>query len=775
MTGDRLATGDAIGGYRVVSEIGSGGMGVVYRATDPALRRDVALKVLPVHLAQDPDRLARFRREAQVLAAINHPNIATLYGLEHSAGVHFLVMELVPGETLAERIARGPVPLPSVLSIAGQVAEALEAAHEKGITHRDVKPANIKVTPEGRVKVLDFGLAKVAAAFDAPGETAPTMTAGPTVEGQILGTPAYMSPEQARGQPASGRSDVWAFGCVLFELLSGRRAFGGETVTDTLARVLERDPDWKVLPAETPHQIIELLRQCLRKDPAQRPATLGPARRTLADVSRRGWRPPRRHLIAAAAAAAALLLMFTVPRVIDRRGPPSASLAILPLVNESGERESDYLGEGLSENLITGLARAPGLRVVPRNSAFRYAGRNVDPREIGRELGVARVLRGRLLQREGRVTVGVELLDTSDGALLYSEQWERPAAGLLQIEQAIDRELRLRLLVAGQPRASTSTPSPDAYRLYLKGRYFWNTRTEGNLRLSAEAFQQAIDSDPGYSLAWAGLADAFLMLGAWSVLEPKDAYPRAKAAAERAIALEPTLAEPHATLGYLKTLYEREWPGAEAAFRRAIELHPDYATAHHWYAFYLQTVGDIDGSLARIERASEIDPLSPVINSERSHFYSYARQYDRALQEALRFLAVAPASAYARVTLAQAYAQLGRNHEAAGELDAVMTGARPGVVVVAQAAVVYALIGDRRKARDLLREVIEDSRRRYVYPALIARIHAALGDRDPAFEYFERAIADRSLVASWLRGPDLDPIRSDPRFTALFTRLGLTP
>ena len=775
MTWDRFAPGDELGGYRIVSEIGAGGMGVVYRATDTELRRDVALKILPSHFAQDPDRLTRFQREAQMLAAVTHPNIATLHGLEHSAGVHFLVMELIPGETLAEQIKKGPVPIGVAMSIAGQLAEALDAAHEKGITHRDIKPANIKVTPEGRVKVLDFGLAKVPAVIGVYGDAAPTMTAGPTLAGEILGTPAYMSPEQVRGQPSSSRSDIWSFACVLFELLSGRRPFGGETVSDTLARVLEREPDWKALPATTPRQIVGLLKHCLQKDPAQRPATLAAARRTIADVSRKGWRPPRRHVIATAAALLALLVTFAVYRTLDNRAPASTSLAILPFVNDSGDRELDYLGEGLSESLIIGLSRVPGLKVVSRDSAFFYAGKSADPREIGRDLGVARLLRGRLLQREQRVSVGVELLDTSDGTILWSERWERPASSLLQIGEEIDREIRLRLSVGGQQRATTSTGNPEAFRLYLRGRYFWNTRTEENLRRSAEAFQQAIDNDPGYSLAWAGLADSFLMLGAWSVLEPGEAYPRAKAAAERAIALDSSLAEPHATLGYLKTLYERDWSGADAEFRRAIDLQPDYATAHHWYAFYLQTIGDIAGSVARIERASQIDPLSPVINSERSYFYSYARQYDRALREAQKFTTIAPASAYGRVTLAQSYAQLRRNREAADELDTVVAGPGPGVVIVARAAVVFAQIGERDRARELLRHVLDDSRRRYVYPALIAQIYASLGDRELALEYLERSIADRSLVASWLRGPELDPLRSDPRFTALFGRLGLKP
>jgi len=771
----RLSPGQDLGQYRIVSLIGAGGMGVVYRATDTVLRREVAIKVLPDHLARNPEQLARFRREAQMLAALNHPNIATLYGLEHAAGLHYLAMELVPGETLAERIDGGRVPIGAALAIAGQMAEALEAAHHKGITHRDIKPANIKVTPEGRVKVLDFGLAKVPA-LAMPEEAATTAEAGPTVEGQILGTPAYMSPEQVRGQPASPRSDIWAFGCVLFELLAGRRPFGGDTITDTLARVLERDPDWKALPAGTPAPVVDLLRRCLQKDPGQRPGAIAAARSALAAAHRRAG-PTRRQLVAAATLAAVLLAAFAAFRWKPPR-PSSAtatSLAILPLVNESGDPGIEYLSQGLSESLIRGLSRTPGLKVISRDSAFRYGGASVDPRTVGRALGVTRLLTGRLRQRGDTLAAGVELVDTRDGAVLWSQQWERPSAALVQLEQDIARQLRAHLSVGAQPEAATPTANAEAYRLYLQGRYFWNTRTEENLRRSAGSFQQAIDSDPGYALAWGGLADAYLMLGAWSVLEPRDAYPRAQAAAERASALDPSLAEPHATLGYLNTVYTRDWPRAEQEFRRALALHADCATAHHWYAFYRQTIGDMPGALAEIERASEIDPLSSVINAERSYFCAFARQYDRALLEAQKMAALEPTSAYARLTLAHALALLHRHAEAAAEMDTLMAGARPGVVIRGRAAVVYALMGDRAKAEASIADVLEESRRRYVYPALVAQAYAALGDADRAFAYYDRAVADRSLVSSWLRGPEVDPIRSDPRYGALMARLGLTP
>ncbi len=775
------AAGTKLGQYRIEALLGKGGMGVVYRATDTDLGREVAIKVLPGSLARNPEQLARFRREARMLAMLNHPNIAILYGLQQSGDVHYLLMELVPGETLADRIVRGPVPVETVLTICSQVADALEAAHGKGVIHRDIKPANIKLTPEGRVKVLDFGLAKALEAEPEGRELADpsTVTAGPTRDGQILGTPSYMSPEQVRGAPLDHRSDIWAFGCVLFELLTGRRAFRGETLTETLAKVLEREPDWDALPASTQARIRALLERCLRKDPRQRLPDIGEARR---QMNMRGRLLPwfsRRELTAAFVAAAFLLTLLAGYGIVNRRKTVEI-LAVFPFANPIGNPDAEYLSQGISESLIADLSQLPALRVLPRTSVARYALHGVDFSEIRRDLGVSKLVRGSVLLQGDSVLIRAELVNTTDNAVLWRDEYRRPNNKVLEIERSMVREIlrQLRLNPAvrtGDRKTAASTGNPEAFRLYLQGRYYWSTRTEENLRRSAELFQQAINEDADYALAWAGLADAYLMLGGWSVLEPKNAYPRAKAAAERAIAMEETLAEPHATLGYLKTLYEWDWPGAGREFRRALELNPDYATAHHWYAFYFQTIGDAPKSLVEIERAREIDPLSPVISTEVAHFYRGARQYDRAAQEARKLLDVDPAFVLARIQLAKIYALQGKRREAVSELEALNKLTRPGRILVTQIATVLGLLGEHDKARVMLRDLIDPVRQQHVNPAAIAIAYAALGEKDKALENFEKALEERSIVPSWLRQPELDSLRPDPRFKALFHRLGLKP
>ena len=641
-------------------------MGEVYRARDTELHREVAIKVLPKRLARDPDRLARLKREARVLAALNHPNIATLYGFESSGGIDFLIMELVPGDTLADLVSGGAVPLAQTLAIAGQVADALEAAHEKGITHRDIKPANIKVTPEGRVKVLDFGLAR-STGVEAIVGTA-SLTVARMYDGQLVGTPAYMSPEQVRSKPPDHRADIWAFGCLIFELLSGKRPFPGDTVSDALAKILEREPDWKILPSTTPGAIVRLLERCLEKDPDKRLATISAARQVIAEAQRRGWRPGR-HGIAATAAVAATLIAVLGGAWLVSRQPAAPSGA----------------------DVRSGGAPAP-----------------------------------------------------------------RPGASKDE---------------PGRP--APATVDPTAHRLYLQGRYYWNLRTDEDLRKSADSFQQAISRDPNYALAWAGLADAYLMLGAWSVVSPRDAYPRAKAAAERAIVLDESLAEPHATLGYFKTLYEWDWPGADREFRRAVELQPAYATAHHWYGYYCLTVGEFSRAIAEIERAREIDPLSQVINDEVGYFYLTVRNYPRALEEINRTIELGQSSAKARMRLAESYAVLGRAGEALGVLRTLPVDPVGNFNEAASAVVIYARCGERATALALIGDLEAQARKRYVMPALLARPHAAVGNKDRAFELLGQAIDERSLVASWLRLPDFDSLRADPRWKALFDRLGL--
>ena len=390
------------------------------------------------------------------------------------------------------------------------------------------------------------------------------------------------------------------------------------------------------------------------------------------------------------------------------------------------------------------------------------------------------MLRGRLTLGRDSVSMSAELIWTRDDTLLWREEYNRSGVNVLEIEQDIVREVaqQLRVKLGGEKQGRLAAPhtvNPEAYRSYLLGRYFWNTRTEENLRKSAEAFQQAVSQDPNYALGWAGLADSFLMLGSWSLFEPKDSYPRTKAAAMRAIAIDEALAEPHAALGYLKTLYEWDWAGAGREFRRAIQLDAGYATTHHWYAFYHQTIGDIPRSLAEIEAARKLDPLSPVINSEIAYFYRFARQYDRAELEGRKVVDLDPSVSYARIQLAHVYAVRGKRREAAAELETLSPLPRLGVVLLGQIATVYGLLGERDNARAMLQEVSEQARHRYVSSAGIAAAYAVLDEKNQAIACLERSLEDRSLVASWLRAPDFDPLRSAPRFRALFDRLGLKP
>ncbi len=655
-----------MGQYEVLSKLGKGGMGEVYRARDTQLHREVAIKVLPEELARDPEQLARLKREARVLAALNHPNIATLYGFESSGGTAFLVMELVPGETLADVVRTGPVPLKRALAIAGQVADALEAAHGKGITHRDIKPANVKVTPEGRVKVLDFGLAKATGLTDLAGTA--SLTIARTYAGQIVGTPAYMSPEQVRAKPLDHRADIWAFGCLIFELLTGRRPFPGDTISEALAKILEREPDWKTLPASTPAAVVHLIRRCLEKDPDLRLAAISEAQAVIAAAQKRGWRPGRREVAAAVVAGVLLVAVFAGYWLLARRPAPESPGALL----------SEATAERRHDSAVT------------------------------------------------------------------------PA----------------------QPPAAANA-DPAARRLYLQGRYYWNQRKDGDLRKSADAFQQAIDRDPSYALAWAGLADAYLMLGAWSVVQPKDAYSRAKAAAERAIALDDTLAEPHATLGYFKTLYEWDWPGAHREFKRAIELQPAYGTAHHWYAYYFLTVGDDEHAIAEIERAREIDPLSRVINDEVGYFYLAVRDYPKALEELRKTVDLDPTAQKAHLRLAEVYALMGRIGDALTELRALSLDPTRNLGELANAASIYAACRERTQALALLGKLEAQARERYINPATLAGVNAMVGNTDRAFELLDRAVAERSLVVSWLRLPRFDNVRGDPRFKGILDRLGL--
>jgi len=747
-----------IGPYEILSPLGVGGMAEVYRARDAKLGRDVAIKVLPGAFVHDPDRLARFRREAQLLASLNHPNIATIYGLEESSGSLCLVMELIPGQTLAERVKAGAVPVGEALRICSQIADALGAAHQQGITHRDIKPANIKVMPDGRVKVLDFGLAK---SFRERGsgsgaEEAETVTAL-TQAGVILGTAAYMSPEQARGEPVHKCADIWAFGCVLYELLAGRRPFLAASFAETIATVLKTEPDWSALPAGTPAQIRDLLRSCLQKDSYRRLQNIADARIQIEEALR--------------APAAA-----TTPEP-DRK---LRSLAVLPFVNASGDPQMEYLSDGLTESIIFSLSQLPQLRVMARSTVFRHKGRSEAAQETGRALGVGTVLTGNVLQRGETLLISAELVDVENGWQLWGAQYRRNAGDIFATEEDIAKEIseKLRLKLTPEKQnllAKRQTEDVAAYHLYLKGRFYWAKRTEEGLNKGIQYFRQAIEKDPTYAVAYAGLAEGYVPLAIYCHLPPKDALPKARAAAHRALEIDPELSEARTVLGSVKAHFDWDLEGAEKDLRAAVALDPNYPRARQCLAECLTMQRQFAEAATEATRALELDPLALSLNAFMAMTHYFGHQYDEAIEHGRKTVEMDPSFFPGYFYLGLAYQLKGSFAEAAAALQQARVLSNHSTLMVATLGGVFAAWGKENEARNILRELDELVRRKYVSQVFVAAIFAGLGDTDQALTCLEAAYEDR---CTWLaRGMTADPrlnnLRGEARFQNLAHRMGL--
>jgi serine/threonine protein kinase/Flp pilus assembly protein TadD len=724
-------------------------MGEVYTARDLHLDRDVAIKVLPEGLAHDHSRLERFRREAQLLAALNHPNIATIHGLEESDGALFLVMELVLGHTLAERVHGGRrLPLDEALNICSQLAQALNAAHQRGITHRDVKPANVKVTPEGRVKILDFGLAKSLVENDTADRT-PTMTAM-TAPGIVLGTPAYMSPEQVRGEPAGTQADIWAFGCVLYELLSGRAPFAASTFAEIIAAVLMSQPDWHALPADTPRSVRNLLRRCLDKEAHRRVQEIRDAH-AIIERARQG----------------------RSTEVAPPRDRSVTSLAVLPFVNGSGDPQMDYLSDGLTESIILSLSQLPQLRVTAQSSVFRYRGQSDRAIEIGRELGVTAVLTGKVQQRAQTLRISVELADVEDGWQIWGAQYRRKADDIFDAEESITREIseNLRLKLSrehSQILARRYTENVEAYHLYLKGRFYWGKRTQEGLTKSLEYFRQAIESDPTYALAYGGLAEGYLPQGYYCHLPPTEAFPRARAAAERALEIDPGLSEARTVIAMVKS-YEWDSVGAEADARAAIEQSSRYPRAYQALAECLTMQGRFGEAVVAIKEGLDLDPLSLYMNAAVVMTYYFTQQFEAAVTHGQVAIEMDRTFYPLHFYLGLAYQQNGQLSNAVTELEDARRLSANSTLMMATLGGALAAADRGRDARGVLRELDDVGTRRYVPQVFVAAIHAALGETDRALSCLERARKDRCcwLLRCLRFDARFDGLREEPRFKAL--------
>jgi len=827
--------------YRIISKLGAGGMGEVYLAQDTKLDRKVALKILPADVAENQDRMRRFVQEAKAASALNHPNIITIYEIEQSDSVHFIATEFIDGETLRERLRKPSMKLREVLDVAAQIASALSAAHTAGIVHRDVKPENIMLRADGIVKVLDFGLAKLnerplPESVDAEAATKALVQTEP---GLVLGTIAYMSPEQARGLAVDARTDIFSLGVVIYELVAGQAPFGGATRSDLIVALLEREPPPLArFTAEVPAELERIVMKALAKDPDERfqtvrdllidlkrlkqkldvdaeiersapelksgsgeakpshvPGIVSTASRgaahTVFDDSRATSSAEyivsgiKQHKLALAIALLVLVIgAVGLSLYLRARNTEVAieSIAVLPFEDQNHDLDTEYLSDGVTESIINSLTQLPNLRVIARSSAFRYKGKQTDPITVANELGVRAVLTGRIMQRGENLTVSAELIDARDKKQLWGERYERKVSDLLSVQRDIAQEitanLRLKLSGADKDRLTKHyTEDPEAYQLYLKGRYFLNARTEESTGKAIEYFQQAIAKDPVYALAYSGLADSYsALVFPIEAVTPREAMPKAKEAAMKALAIDNALAEAHASLGYVKFYFDWDWPGAETEFKRGIELNPAYAEGHHYYSHYLVAMGRDEESLIESRRCLELEPLNLLLNVHLGWHYLYTRQYDQAVKQLQKTLEMDANFAQTHRWLGLALEQQTRSAEAIAELQKANALFGGNTLTEAELAHAHAVSGKRDEAQKELARLKETAQHKYVPAYQIAAIYAGLGEKDQAFAWLDKAYDERSdLLVNLKREQKFDDLRSDPRFAELLRHVGLAP
>jgi eukaryotic-like serine/threonine-protein kinase len=831
---ERLAANTALSHYRIVSKIGAGGMGEVYLAQDTKLDRKVALKILPADVASNNDRMERFIREAKSAAALNHPNIAQVFEIGEDDGAHFIAMEFIDGVTLRDKIHHERAELKSLLKVLQQAAEGLSKAHAAGIVHRDLKPDNIMITRDGFAKVLDFGLAKLvekntAGLDQSEGSNAPTnvMQQG-SVAGMVMGTVGYMSPEQAQGKTnqIDQRSDIFSFGCILFEAITGKKAFEGDSVIKSLhSLIYEPAPLIKDLNPSAPADLQRIVGRCLEKDPDERYQTIKDVgielkhlRRVMTDAidARAGGSPSTSQqtsgyntpdsssyssLQSEPAAAVSTrassiewvvgriqshkligllslgvvlaIVAFAAYRVATKTKAAIESIAVMPFVNESGNPDLEYLSDGMTETLISSLSRLPNLSVKARSSVFRYKGKETDAKTIGKDLNVQAILNGRVVQRGEQLTLSLELVDARTENVIWSEQYNRKQADLVSLQSQIARDVsvKLKTKLSGADSAKVEknyTANAEAYQLYLKGRFYASKRTAKDAQKSIEYFQQAATIDPNYALAYAGLAESNWFLALYSYPQVNEVIPKARELALKALELDNSLAEPHSVLGVICFNYDRDFACMERQTKLAIELNPNYSEGHRRYGLLLYDLGRFEESRIALERALEIDPLSPVTNQGYAQLLFYERKYEESETRSKKNVELDANFWYAHWQLFYVY-RMKRDYASAVEELARVQDARgePDSAKLIRESFV------KGEWQGFLRKITEERTRLKLYPYFVAGFFAELGEKDKAFATLNEAIETKDQHTAGMKvDPYMNPLRDDPRFQELLKKAG---
>ena len=784
---EELNTGSTFAGrYQIIEELGKGGMGKVYKALDTDLKEKVAIKLIKPEVAADKHTIERFRNELKFARKIRHKNVCQMYDLNREEGTHYITMEYVHGEDLKRLIRKmGQMSAGQVISIAVQVCEGMAEAHRLGVVHRDLKPQNIMVDEEGNARIMDFGIAR-----SVKGK-------GITGTGVMIGTPEYMSPEQVEGKESDQRSDIYSLGVILYEMVTGRVPFEGDTpFTIGVKHKSEAPQNPKELNSQIPNGLSQLILRCMEKDKEKRYQSSGEIRSELKNIEKgipttERIVPKRKPITSKEITVTIGLKKFFIPALVvvalviialviwqpwsQKEAIPipsdKPSIAVLPFEDLSPQKDQDYFCDGLAVELINRLTNIENLKVPARASAFSFKGKQLGILEIGKKLNVELVLVGSLQKAGNRLRITAELVKVSDGYPLWSEKYVGDLEDIFALQDEISLAIvdNLKIKLLGEEKAeivTRHTQNPEAYNLFLKGCYFWNKRTPDDIRKAIDYFEQAIKLDSNYALAYARLADSYGLLPFYTAILPKEAFSKAKVAVMKALDIDETLAEAHSALGFIKMYHDWDWEAAETELKRAVQIKPSYVTAHHWYAEYLSWVGRHEEAIAEIRRAHEIDPLSPLINYMKAYIFFYARQYERAIEQCQKTLELEPNFTMPYATLGRAYLEKGMYEEAIVAYQKLGSKLSLGYV--------YARAGKRDEALGILEEMKERWKRRDIRALPIARIYADLGEEDLALEWLEKSLERQEPRTVLLNvEPRFDSFRSNPRFKALLKKMNL--